>query len=168
MDKKDSLERFIKEKELVDLDFSRISYADGEIEGKLIDSTIINHARFTNVTFRKSHFDICFMEKCLFEECRFIQVRMTHSLVAGSLFRNCLFEDCDLISVNFNGIEALQTNWIASDLYYSRFISSRLEEVLFDDCNLKRVDFSHSMRQNVSFKSSNVQDAYLDQKKDTP
>ena len=158
------VEKFINEDELIDINFNHLHYTHGIVEGKTFDSTILNHAIFEDVDFKNCSFDICFMEYSRFTNCRFIEVRMTHSILACSTFKNCLFEECDLISVNYNGIEAEETCWQSSDLYYSRFISSHLRNVLIHDCNLKRVDFSHMTQDNLSFKNSNVQDAYLGRK----
>jgi uncharacterized protein YjbI with pentapeptide repeats len=67
--------------------------------------------------------------------------------------------ESDILHVNFNGIQCKDTHFDDSDLYFSRFIKARLEEVGFTDCNLKAVNYSNSNMSDVSFKYSNYEDA---------
>jgi uncharacterized protein YjbI with pentapeptide repeats len=39
-----------------------------------------------------------------------------------------------------------------------------MENTVFHDCNLKNVDFRHSLRQDVTFTYSNCEDAIFDEK----
>ena len=49
-----------------------------------------------------------------------------------------------------------------TDLYNSRFINSKLINISFRNCNLKKAIFLGSHQDNVSFKMSNTREAIFD------
>ncbi|WP_460056482.1 hypothetical protein [Spirochaeta dissipatitropha] len=52
---------------------------------------------------------------------------------------------------------------LSTDLFRSTFIAAELENLEFEDCNLKRVNFCHSVRENVMFQWSNEIEAQFEE-----
>ena len=68
---------------------------------------------------------------------------------------------------NFNGILCADSTFNDSDLYNSRFVLATLKNSTFQNCNLKKTMFYQTIRELVSFKSSNTREA-LFMKGDSP
>ncbi|MDA3850086.1 MAG: pentapeptide repeat-containing protein [Spirochaetaceae bacterium] len=158
---KGSLRDITETQHSLDRDFSSIVVENTRWENKIIEHCRFSKGSFTEVEFKNCQFKQCFMDFSSFKNCRFEDCRMTLSILACSQLENCHFIGCDLISVNFNGITFISGSFEESDLYYSRYVKATIQDSRFYDCNLKRVDFHHSIRENCSFKSCNIQDAYI-------
>jgi len=161
-----AFEKIQSSKKFMDISFGPVEAADVVLEGKNFDNCSMSYSKFTHTHFKDCTFHMCFLDFSQFEKCQFEDCRITLSIFACSVFNECTFSECDLISVNFNGINMIGGGIKESDLYYSRFVKSDLRNSLFYDCNLKRVDFSHSHREDCSFKSCNIQDAYMETNKE--
>lgn len=159
-------EKILKElqdsSQFLDRDFGAVKIEDIILESKNLDHCVLTGSSFRNVQLKKCQFHLCFMDFSRFESCIFEECRMTLSILACSEFQMSEFVGCDMISVNFNGIIFEKSKIEESDLYYSRYVKAQLTDSIFYDCNLKRVDFSHSNRKHCEFKSCNVQDAYME------
>ena len=62
---------------------------------------------------------------------------------------------------NFNLSTIINCEYINSDLYISRFIGTFIENSIFEDCNLKRVNYTDYICNKVSFRLSNIEEAFF-------
>jgi Pentapeptide repeats (8 copies) len=101
------------------------------LEDKMVDSDLANvdlknrlfirlgakQKRFTNVDFKYSIFDTCYMRKCAFDSCDFTGCRFIGTSLYGSNFTGCIFDysmfektivDSELLETGCPGTENLK------------------------------------------------------------
>jgi uncharacterized protein YjbI with pentapeptide repeats len=144
-----------------------------DLSGINLDRYEFHYCRFTDAvfagaSFRDSQFLMCLLDNVNGVESIFTGCRMMSVLAAGSDFSGCDFSGSDLININFNGIQGAATVFDESDLFYSRFIYAALPGASFQDCNLKRVDFTEADLRNVNFSDSNPEESYIPHPSDNP
>ena len=121
-----------------------------------------NGAIFTNCLFNKSVMRMCFFEFSTFSSCNLSASDIQFLSFAGAILKDCSFEGSELVNTNFGGTLILNSNFSKTNLYNSRFLSANITESDFTDCNLNRTNFVNSIRENLSFKSSNTAEAIFE------
>lgn len=119
-------------------------------------------AVFENCIFKDCEIHSSYFDFAVFRNCQFISCDIRYSVFAGALFMNSKINDSTAIHTNFNGVDVLFSELNANDFYYSCFTMSKVVASSLEDCNLKRTDFRSSLIKDVSFRYSNVDEAYFD------
>ncbi|MCK9547107.1 MAG: pentapeptide repeat-containing protein [Sphaerochaeta sp.] len=145
---------------VVDLSVSEAHLCNLTIAPKRMAGNNLAWCTFTDVDFSSLVMVNCFFDFCLFERCTFTAVDVRYCVFAGSRFIDCDLSGSLFIHSNFSGIVANKTNFSECDFYYSTFNTALLTDSPFEDCNLKKTDFRHSRRRNVSLRYSNWQEAH--------
>ncbi len=117
--------------------------------------------RFVRCSFAKAHLENTFFDFTSFEECEFGESACFNVSFAGARFERCSFRGATMDQCNFNGIEAKECDFSDASLRRSRFINARLQTTRFINCDLHDAIFRYSLRNEVTFKHSNVQEAFL-------
>ncbi len=141
------------------LNATGLELRDIDISGKTFYGCCFFRARFTNVIFEKCRIRMCFFDGATFQDCNLQGSDIQFSCFAGSQMTNTLFTNSDLLHNNFNGLLASNSKFDDSDLYNSRFVLATLKRTSFINCNVKKTMYYHTLRELVSFKSSNTREA---------
>ncbi len=130
-------------------------------KGALIRGMNFSFCVFDSCTFEDDIILSSFFDYCLFIRCSFLRLDARYAVFAGSRFVNSRIYDSVVIHSNFMGIEAEDSDFSGNDFYYSNFSMSRLVGLSLDDCNLKRTNFRSCTTKNVTFRYSNLEEAYM-------
>jgi hypothetical protein len=113
-------------------DSDRVTQIDKKFDGNVSDQQFTNQLfvrlvakqiHFTNVDFKYSIFDSCYLRSCAFDSCDFIGCRFIGSTLDGSAFSGCKFDyatfertsvDSDILSQGCPGYENLKMRFARS------------------------------------------------------
>lgn len=146
---------------IVGLSACGIELAKCDLAGKQFFGCNFQHSTFSGVRSEGLRMRLCIMDFSTFTDCSLINSNIQLCSFAGSKLAHVLFTGSDLIQNNFNGVTAEQCSFDDSDLYSSRFIKASLINTSMMNCNLKRVIFYESTREQVSFKLSNIKESFI-------
>jgi hypothetical protein len=91
--------------------------SDKQFSNQLFMRLVAKKKRFTNVDFKQSIFDSCYLRNCVFDSCDFTGCRFIGSNLGGSVFSGCKFDyatfdktavDNDILSEGCPGHENLK------------------------------------------------------------
>ncbi len=146
-------------------DTSDISIVGAELTGLDIRNKTIAGCNFAFCVFDRCHFEnvsitASFFDFALFRNTEIIDSEIRYSVFSGSLFMNSEITESTAIHNNFIGIDSYDSDFSHNDFYYSNFSVSKFLYSKMEDCNLKRADFSNCLMKEISFRYSNINDAY--------
>jgi len=147
-----------------DLNLSLMDFDNVDFSGKHFYTCKFSNTVFHNSNFEGSLFRLCFFDFSSFFSCKFSGIDMQSCVFTGSIIENGDFTESDIFYTNFNGIRGKKLSFKDSDLYFSYFINAYLEDILFIECNLKKVNLAKAEINNLSFKYSNYEEAEFDEK----
>lgn len=143
---------------------SEISFADIPIKGKSFSNCMFSHCTFPASVFDECRIETSFFDFSTFTDCTWQNCTIHNSTFAGSEIHSSQFKDSILFQVSLNGITSRHLQFHSCDLFRSSLIAADLIDTEFDDCNMKRVNFIRSHRENVRFQWSNEVEAIFTEK----
>ena len=79
-----------------------------------------------------------------------------------STFIQCTFEECTFFHANFEYTTWNSSTMLGTIFPHSRFIHAILNDMHFEDCDIKNVLFSNEEKTGMSFSICNDEEAYFD------
>ena len=134
---------------------------DLDLRGVRLEWVAFSGIHADGCKFDHSVFTTCFMDFAEFERCSFNETVGSDCVFAGSTFRACTFVGATLDRCNFNGIIAEDCDFSDASLQHSRFIHSTLRAVQFVNCDLKQTLYHYAVREDLSFRYSNYEEAHF-------
>ncbi len=150
---------------IVGLNANGIIVENQDISDKKFYGCMFLRTKFNNVHITNMRVRMCMFDFSMFTSCGFIKSNIQFSSLSGSRLEHVYFTGSDLVHNNFNGIMAYQSSFDGTNLYNSRFIKAVLINTSMNDCNLKKAIFYESMREGISCKYSNTNDALTERDK---
>jgi uncharacterized protein YjbI with pentapeptide repeats len=148
--------------EFIDLDISGASIKNITLKKKRFHSCKFSDMTLENVKFVDCYFRQCFFDFSDFTNCEIINSTIKFTCFAVSVFKDSKINLSDITHSNFNKIKGVNFFITGADLYFSTFTGADMNNMIFDDCNLKKANFFFSSRKHVVFKSSNTEDAFFE------
>jgi len=139
------------------LHFEKMDFSHHQFHGCNFSGASFYRCLFKGVIMRMN-----FMDFSTFSSCDFCSSDMQYLSLAGAVIKDCTFEGSELIGINFVGALIFDSTFNNTNLYNSRFVSANIARSDFIDCNLKRTNFVKSIREEISYKSSNTAEAIFE------
>lgn len=145
-------------------------YRDVVFEGNFEDvweKNVFENCRFEKCTFDGAEWARCHFYQCVFQDCRVLNVQP-----GGSKFQGVSFVRCKVAGFNFGRLETallfdvtirdckiLSCTFPRLDLTKSKFSSNEMDDCLFDDSDLRGLDFSGTSFGETHFRHCNLEKA---------
>ncbi|HWS59511.1 MAG TPA: pentapeptide repeat-containing protein [Flavobacterium sp.] len=151
-------------------------FLDIEFDNLIFGETDVNLKEFECCTFNSCDFSQCnfigvVLIDCTFNNCIFSGAKINHVALRTVLFYRCKIEDvnfamcdklifevhfkeCILDFSKFYTLKIKGTSFVDCSLIAVDFMNTDLTEVLFDNCDLYRSEFSKANASKGNFKSS--------------
>jgi uncharacterized protein YjbI with pentapeptide repeats len=150
----------------LDLELNNITYGERELNLKEFECCIFNHCDFSQCNFIGVVFIDCTFNDCilsgakinhvalrtvLFNRCKIEEVNfaMCDKLIFEVHFKECIMDFSKFYTLKIKGTTFLDCSIIAVD-----FMNTDLTEVVFDNCDLYRSEFSKANLSKANLKTS--------------
>ena len=141
------------------------NYLDHQ-EYKQIDFTEskIQKGEYDTCTFRECNFSNVHASNIKFVECEFIDCNFSNAIIKDTAFKEVSFENCKMIGLKFYEVDPflLQLKFKNCQLSFSSFQGLKLNNTLFDSCQLEEVDFANSELKVAVFSECNLKNAIFE------
>lgn len=149
-----------------DLEYNNRTYDVDEVSFKEFERCTFNNCTFSACNFM----DVTFID-CVFNDCIFNDAKINHAGLRTVIFNRCKikevnfamcsklifevrFNDCTLDFSKFYTLKIKGTPFINCSLIAVDFMATDLTDVLFENCDLYRAEFTKAIANKANFKTS--------------
>lgn len=149
-----------------DIEFNDLLYDQEELNYKEFESCIFNNCNFSACNF----LDVTFIE-CVFNGCilnksninhvalrtvtfNFCEIKEVNFAMCSKLIFEIRFNHCLLDFSKFYALKMKRTPFINCSMIAVDFMATDLTEVVFENCDLYRAEFTQAIANKANFKTS--------------
>lgn len=127
---------------------------------------------FEGCRFEKCSFETVAWERCRFQQCVFQDCRLLNVQPSSSKFHSVSFVGCKLAGFNFSRLDTkllfdivirdsklISCTFARLDLTKSTFLSNEMEDCLFDNADMRGLNFSGTVFGETHFRHCNLEKA---------
>nr|WP_315148789.1 pentapeptide repeat-containing protein [uncultured Flavobacterium sp.] len=150
----------------LDIEYNNLTYGEQDVNLKEFESCTFNHCNFSQCNF----IGVVFID-CTFNDCIFSGAKINHVALRTVLFCRCKieevnfamcdklifevhFKECVLDFSKFYTLKIKGTTFIDCSIIAVDFMNTDLTEVIFDNCDLYRSEFSKANLSKAHLKTS--------------
>ncbi len=151
-------------------------FVDIEYSNKIFEEKFFHIKEFEGCTFNECNLSECLFIGVSFTDCTFNNCFLDQTKIGNVAFRNAIFNNCKIREVNFAmcdkfifsvtfnecildfskfyTLKLKGTTFLDCSLIAVDFMKTDLTEVVFDNCDLYRGEFSKAIANKANFKTS--------------